>query len=201
MKKSIVLLFALIPSLQADEGILLQRIVALENRVAELEEKLAPVLEQERVKKVAAQQKSLARERMMMDAEFLSRLDLNLIEKAYHTANQDWQAEEAGKTVALLVERYPRANRTGCAVLARAQAIDGGEQLKLLKDAAEKHNACFYANGVQVGAYARLYLGMRYKKEGQDDEAHNLFEEIRTTYPDAIDHKGQLLTSHLEGLE
>ncbi|MEA2069328.1 MAG: hypothetical protein U9P12_09015 [Verrucomicrobiota bacterium] len=201
MKYSLIVLFICAATLHAGEDILLQRIVALEKHVAELEEKLAPVFEEERIKDVATQQKNLARERMLMDAEFLSRLDLNLVEKAYHTANQDWKAEEARKAVALLSERYPRANRTGCAVLNLAQSTADEEQLELLGQAIGKHNGCFYANGVQVGAYARLYLGMRHKKDGKDEEAATLFEEIRTTYPNAIDHKGQLLTSHLEGME
>jgi hypothetical protein len=203
MKKIFLLLLLLLTAsaAYADDSIFLQRIVALEKRVAELEEKLAPVLEAERVKEVAKRQKELAYERMMMDAEFLSRSDLNLIESAYHEANQDWKAEAAKKAVAMLTERYPRANRTGCAVLARAQSTEGSEQLGLLKEAIGKYSGCFYPNGVNVGAYARLYLGMRYKKEGKEKEAAAMFEELRSGYPDAIDHTEQLLTAHLEGLE
>jgi hypothetical protein len=201
MKKALLVIFAFTATLHADESVLLQRIIALEKRVAELETKLAPVLEVERVKAVAADQKAMAHERMLLDAEFLTRTDLNLIERAYQTANQDWKGEEAKKAVALLSARFPTANRTGCAVLALAQASEGDEQIKLLKRAIEKHNGCFYINGVQVGAYARLYLGMRYKKDGNDEAAEKLFEEIKTDFQDAIDHEGQLLSAHLEGLE
>jgi TolA-binding protein len=185
----------------ADEGILLQRIVALEQHVEELEAKLAPVLEQERIKDVVKQQQTLARERIMMDAEIHQRHDLNIIEKLYQTANQDWKSEDARKAVALLTERYPRANRTGCAVLTLAQSTAGNEQLELLNKAIGPFGNSRYANGVQVAPYARLYLAMRHKKEGKDKEAAKLFEEIRTTYPNAIDHKGKLLTTHLEGME
>lgn len=188
-------------ALHADEGALLQRIVALEKRVAELEEKLAPVLEEERVKQVAEQQRERARERMLADAEFMSRPGLNLAEKAYQAVSRDPKSEEAKKALALLVEKYPRANRTGCAVLAMAQAAEGSKQIKLLQDAMGKYGTSYYQNGVNVGAYARLYLGMRHKKDGEDAKAEQLFGELRTTYPDAIDHKGQLLTSHLVGLE
>ena len=173
----------------------------MENRVAELEIKLAPVLEEERVKKIVAQQKLVARNRMLLDAEFFSRIDLNVIEKAYHTANQDWKSEGAKKALAFLAGRFPRANRTGCAVLSRAQATTGDEQLNLLKLATGKYGGCFFANGVQVGPYARLYLGMYHKKNGNDEDAARLLEELRTNYPNAVDHKGQLLTSHLSGLE
>lgn len=201
MKRALASFLLLALSLYADDDVLLQRMVALEKRVADLEEKLAPVLEEERVKAVAAQQRGIARERILMDAEFLIRHDLNLIEKAYQAAEQNWKSDEAKKTVAFLYEKYPAANRTGCAVLALAQATEDDEQLRLLKQAIEKHSSCFYPSGVQVGAYARLYLGMRYKRDGKDAEARKLFDELRTAYPDAVDHKGQLLTSHFEGLE
>jgi hypothetical protein len=185
----------------ADDGVLLQRIIELENRVAELERKLEPVLEAERLKDVVKLQKQIAHERAMMDAEFLSRNKLNAIEKAYHKANQDWKSDEAGNVVIYLTEKFPRANRTGCAVLTRAQAVEGAEQDRLLKQAIDKHSGCFYSNGVQVGPYAKLYLAMRLIKDGKADDAKKLFEDIRTNHPNAIDHKGQLLTSHLEGIE
>ena len=197
----LLLLLACCGSTLADEDILLQRIVALETRVAELEEKLAPVLEEERVKRIVVQQKNRAHERALLDAEFLSRLDLNLVEKAYHTANQNWKSDEAKNAVVFLVEKFPQANRTGCAVLSRAQSTEGDEQLALLKQAIEHHGNCYFLNGVQVGPYARLYLGMRHTKEEKTDEAAEQFEILRTTHPNAIDHKGQLLTTHLGGLE
>jgi len=201
MKRTLIPIFALVATLHADEGILLQRIVALEKRVAELEQKLAPVLEEERVKEIAERQKELARERMMLDAEMLSRLDLQLIEKAYQTAAQNWKSEEAEKALTLLREKYPRANRTGCAVLAMAQSSEGEKQIRLLEEAIEKYGGAYYLNGVNVGAYARLYLGMRLKKDGNDEAAEKLFQEVRTSFPNAVDHNGQLLTAHLEGLE
>ena len=197
----VVLLVALTIAVCADEGILLQRIVVLEKRIAELEAKLAPVLEEERIKDVVKQQQAFSHERMMMDAEIHQRHDLQIIEKLYQTANQDWKAEDARKAVALLTERYPRANRTGCAVLTLAQSTEGDEQLELLKKAIGPFGKCRYTNGVQVGPYARLYLAMRHKKDGKNKDAAKLFEEIRTHYPDAVDHKGQLLTTHLEGME
>jgi len=200
MKYVLIVLFAFASSVQADDA-WLKRVVALEKRIAALETQLAPVLEQERVKHVAAQQKERARERMMMDGEIYSRADLNIIEKLYQTANQDWRSEDAKKSLKLLADRYPRANRTGCAVLYLGQMSEGDEQLDYLKQAIARHSGCYYGNGVQVGGYARLYLAMRHKKEGQDQRAGKLFEEIRTHFPDAIDHKGQLLTSHLAGLE
>jgi len=201
MKRIVAVLLTLSSTLYADDSVLLQRVIELETRVAELEAKLAPVLEQERVKEVAVQQKALARERILMDAEFLSRPELNAIEKAYQIANRDWKNEEAKKAVIFLTTKFPHANRTGCAVLSYAQANPDQEQIRYLKEAMGKYSGCFYSNGVRVGAYARLYLGLRYKRENKDAEAEKLFEELRTQFPDAIDHKGQLLTSYIKGLE
>lgn len=201
MKKLLLLSLALTVSAFADEDILLQRIIALEKRIAELEEKLAPVLEEERVKGIIDAQKKMARERMMLDAEFYSRADLRIIEKLYQTANSDWKSEEAKTSLKLLVEKYPMANRTGCAVLYLGQMTKGSEQLDYLNQAIEKYSGCYYGNGVNVGAYARLYLGMRYKNEEKEKKAAEQFDWIKTNYPDAVDHKGQLLTSHIEGLE
>lgn len=203
MKKWIplFLILAISASVPADEDILLQRIIALETRVAELEKKLEPVLEEERVKGIIEQQKKLARERMMLDAEFYSRGELRTVEKLYQTANSDWKSEEAQSSLKLLIEKYPMANRTGCAVLYLGQMTKGAEQMDYLNLAIEKYSGCYYGNGVNVGAYARLYLGMRYSKEEKGKKAEELFEWIKTNYPDAIDHKGKLLTSHIQGLE
>lgn len=195
------MLIAMASNTFSDEGILLRRIVALEKRIAGLETKLASVLEEERIKEVARKQQVLAHERIMMDGEIFQRHDLQLIEKLYQTANEDWKGENATKAVNMLTKRYARANRTGCATLTLAQSTDGAEQKNLLEKAIGPFANCYYANGVQVGPYARLYLAMSYKKDGKDEKASKLFEEIRTTYPDAIDHKGQLLTSHLKGME
>lgn len=201
MKKLIPFFCVLALSAAADDQILLQRIVALEKRVSELEEKLAPVLEEERVKGIVTEQKALARERMMLDGEYYSRTDLRMIEKLYQTVNSDWKSEEAEKSLKLLIEKYPLANRTGCAVLYLGQMTKDAEQLNYLEQAIGKYGACCYGNGVNVGAYARLYLAMRCKKEGKDEQAAELFEEIRTNYPNAVDHKGNLLISHIEEME
>jgi TolA-binding protein len=204
MTKSIsalLLILVLAAPSRADEGILLQRIIALEKHIAELETKLAPVLEEERVKEVVKQQRAFAHERMMVDADLYQRYDLQIIEKLYQTAKQDWKAEDAKRAVTLLIEKYPRANRTGCATLTLAQSIEGDEQKELLDKAIGPLGNCYYANGVQVGPYALLYLAMRNKADGNDEKAAKLFEELRSGFPDAIDHQGQLLTEHLEGME
>jgi hypothetical protein len=39
---------------------------------------------------------------------------------------------------------------------------------------------------------------MRYKNDGKEKEATALFDEIKSSYPNAIDHKGKLLSAHLD---
>ncbi len=195
------LLIALLSSSYANESILLQRIVALEKKVIKLEEKLAPVLEEERVKEIVKTQQAQALERIMIDGDLYARHDLQIIEKLYQTANEDWKGENVIKAVDLLIERYPQANRTGIAALTLAQTSEGSLQIELLKKAIGPFSNCYYSNGVQVGPYARLYLGMLYKKEGKEEKANSLFKELRAQHPNAIDHHGQLLSSHLEGME
>jgi len=56
---------------------------------------------------------------------------------------------------------------------------------------------CYYGSGVQVGAYARFYLGRHYLSKGLTKEAEALFDEIRRDYPDAVNHQGQLLADAL----
>jgi hypothetical protein len=46
---------------------------------------------------------------------------------------------------------------------------------------------------VQVGPYARYLLGKLYLRQGLDEKAKTLFDEIRTLFPESIDHEGRLL--------
>jgi hypothetical protein len=77
------------------------------------------------------------------------------------------------------------------------QMSTGEEQEEYLRLAIKDFGDCYYGNGVQVGAYARLYLAYHYKKIGKDKEAQLLFDEIRNNYPDAVNHKGKPLIEML----
>jgi hypothetical protein len=184
----------------ADDSALLQRIVALEKRVKALEAQLEPVLEEERVKQLVALHQQKARDRMMRDAEYYSRGVLREIEARYSAAKADWKSEACIAGLKALVEAYPNANRSGCAVLNLGQMTEGAEQERYLMLAIERFHGCYFSDGVQVGPYARLYLGMRYLRDGQEKKAAALFESIRNEYPDAVGHDGKLLLSQLEGL-
>ncbi len=76
-----------------------------------------------------------------------------------------------------------------------AQTSNGKVQEDYLKQAIEKYGDCFYGNGVQVGPYAKFLLASAYLKSGKKDQALELFKEVKTKFPDAVDHRGRNLAS------
>jgi len=175
-----------------------KRVAELELEVAELKAALAPVLAEAKTKEIAAQQRAAAKKRMRKDSEVYSRDELREIESLYQVANKQWKTQEGKDSLQQLIEKYDKANRTGCALLYLGQMSNGQEREDYLKEAIEDFSDCFYGNGVQVGAYARYYLAHHYRKSGETSKAEKLFTELKEEYPDAIDHKGQLLSALIE---
>ena len=172
-----------------------EKVAKLEARLAELEKRVGPVVAKQSGEQddQARRQKQqvLARERMRKDLQKHNRQQLGEAEQLYQVANKNWRSPEAKQSLQQMVERFPNINRTGCAVLYLGQYAEGEERERLLKEAAEKYGDCFYGNGVQVGAYARYLLARYYKDNGEADKAKTLFDQIRTKFPDAIDHQGK----------
>lgn len=137
------------------------------------------------------------RRRTAEDRKTYSAEQLREIENLYQVANKLWKTPEAKTSLKVLIEKYPKSNRTGCAVQYMGQMSSGEEKEKYLKLAIKDFGDCYYGNGVQVGAYARLHLGYYYKDKGMEKEAKALFDEIRKDYPDAISHKGKRLVDNL----
>src|SRR5688500_3729634 len=79
-----------------------------------------------------------AQERMRGDQAFYSREQFQEIEALYQEATRDLRAPDAKQKLQALVEKYPAANRSGCAILYLAQASQGEEAEKYLKLAIEK---------------------------------------------------------------
>jgi len=145
----------------------------------------------------ATDRKEVIRKRFEEDRKTYSIDELREIEKLYQVANKQWNTPEAKESLKKLIEKFPKANRTGCAVQYMGQMSAGEEKEKYLKLAIKDFGDCYYGSGVQIGAYARLYLGYYYKEKGQDKEAKALFDEIRKDYPDAVSHKGKRLADNL----
>ena len=148
---------------QAD---LKKRIEALEERVSKLEAVLGKEEAKQTKEQIGDGERVKARARMKKDLEVYSSEDLSKIEKLYQVANKEWRSEEAKASLKELISKYDKANRTGCALLYMGQMSKGDEQIDYLTKAIEGFSDCYYLNGVQVGAYARMYLAFRYKQDG-----------------------------------
>lgn len=173
---------------------LLERIAALEERVAKLESSESATAS---VAAARQAQKINARQRMARDRGKYSSDQLAEAEQLYQTANKNWRGPQAKAALERMIQKYPGLNRTGCAILYLAQWAKGDEQEVLLKQAIETYGDCYYGDGVQVGALARFYLAMLYKNAKQEEKANLLLGELRKDYPQALDHNGQLLAAEL----
>ncbi len=170
-----------------------ERIQSLEQRVGRLE-RLPPVKGENVPAPVESTDlRTRVRQRFELDRTLYSQEQLTDIERLYQVANKQWNSPEAKESLKQLIEKYPKANRTGCALQYLGQMSSGAEKEKYLKQAIADFGDCFYGSGVQVGAYARLYLAYYYQQTGKSKEASVLFAEIRKDYPDAVNHKGRLL--------
>lgn len=177
------------------------KVAALEKRIAALEPASAPPVEKMGAEQVVGMQQQKARERMAKDLDVYSAAELREIESLYQVANQKWRTQQGKDSLKLLVEKYDRSNRTGCALLYLGQMSTGDEREEYLEEAMEDFSDCYYGNGVQVGAYARYLLAYHYKETGEEDDAKDLLEEIKKDYPDAVTHKGELLVDLIEKSE
>jgi len=177
---------------------LTQRVVQLEQQVQELSRIVEPLKAQLAVE---SRRKSL-RERfdnkMAQDRAKYTPEQLNEAETLYQVANQKWGTAEASESLESMVKKYPGINRTGCAMLYIAQKSQGDARFNYLQDCIGKFNDCFYGDGVQVGAYARFLLAQDYKSRGDSKKADQLLAELKTSYPDAVDHSGRLLVDSIK---
>lgn len=198
MKKIIIAIVLASSFIAHADSKLEKRIAELEKEVAELKTALAPVMKQAMEEQIVSQQRNAAKSRMRKDIENYSREELKVIENLYQVANKQWATEEGKDSLKKLINKYDKANRTGCALLYLGQMSKGAEREAYLKQAIEDFSDCFYGDGVQVGAYARYYLAYHYKESGDEKKSAELFEEIGEMYPDAIDHKGKLLSTQIK---
>ena len=204
MKNAIVtLLVSLVAtSVFADDS---AGLAALEERVKKLEERMekqeaatAPAIAKSEVEQRVNQQRIKARERMSRDSSVYSPDQLSEIESLYQVANKKWRSQESKDSLKKLIEKFDKANRTGCALLYLGQMSKGKEKEEYLQKAIDGFSDCYYGDGVQVGAYARYHLAYYFKENGQEKKAEQLFKEISSKYPDAIDHKGRLLADFID---
>jgi len=198
MKTPTFVLLALVASssLHADElSDLRKENESLKREVVELRRQMQSGKAQSTA--AAPDRKAGIRAKYKEDKKTYSEEQLREIEQLYQAANKDLKSPEAKKALNTLIEKYPKANRTGCAVQYMGQMSTGEEKEKYLRMAIKDFGDCYYGSGVQVGAYARLYLACYYKEIGKEKESKAIFDEIRKDYPDAVNHKGKLLIDML----
>ena len=121
--------------------------------------------------------------RAKADVDEYGRDGVRAIEMAYRAYSRSKDVDN--EHLRTLIEKYPKANRTGCAVMYAGQRAQGSDDGKWFRLAMEKYADCMYGDGVQVGAYARLYLAGYLEAKGKKDEAKKLRDEILKLYPDA----------------
>jgi len=167
-------------------------------KVSQLEKLMAPVKAQQAA---ADRQKTLHEQfvkKMAQDQAKYTPEQLRDAEQLYQVANQKWGTLEASNSLQQMIQKYPDIDRTGCAVLYVAQMSQGEDRARYLQDCIDKYNDCFYGDGVQVGVYARFLLAMDCRRNGERAKADALFNEIKSKYPDAVDHGGNLLVDSIK---
>ena len=180
-------------------------VTELKRRVAQLEkqvQELSRVIEPLRTRQSAEARQKARRnkfdEKIAKDRSAYTPEQLREAEQLYQVANQKWGSPEALESLQKMIRKYPDINRTGCALLYVAQRSEGEVRTGYLQQCIEKHNDCFYGDGVQVGAYARFLLAHDYDKQGEKEKAVVLYKDLKTQYPDSIDHSGKRLVEALD---
>jgi beta-lactamase regulating signal transducer with metallopeptidase domain len=162
------------------------QVAALEKRISEMENSLPPA-ERQRAYRVKFDRRS------DLDRQKYTPEQLVKAEEMMATADRQFGSAACIETLKQMVEKFPNANRAGCALLYLAQSTTGPESEKYFMDCIQKYDDCYYGDGVRVGAFARFCLANYYNATNEDKKAEALYKEIKDNYSDAIDHNGQLL--------
>jgi hypothetical protein len=127
--------------------------------------------------------------------------ELQAIEALYQSANSHLRSPEARDRLQELVLKYPRANRTDCAVLYLAQASSGDERQRLLKKAIENHNGAFYGDGPRSARSPERCWRSTNANTDRREQALALAAAVEKQFPGAVDHSGARLTDTLRRLK
>ena len=169
----------------------------LKEMVIKLEKAIEPIAEEHNRN---ARRKALRKrfeERSKADEKIYSQKEIEEAWKIHLKGQNSWGTDKAKRLLKKVIEKYPESNLAGCSALYLGQMSTRQEKEKYLKAAITKYSDCFYGDGVQVGAYATYLLAKYYQEQGKNDEADKLFNDLKEMYPDAIDHRGNLLNKNL----
>ncbi|MFL2859145.1 MAG: hypothetical protein ACJ0BW_00195 [Pontiellaceae bacterium] len=173
----------------------------LELRVKQLEKQINILLEKEIEDDAAKNERSKALYRILRDGEVYSREELREAERIFRFISNSSTDVSVEKELSILREKYPAANQTGCALITWALNQKEESKITALNEVITNHSDCYFSDGVNVGAFARLYLALHLRSINEIDNSLLLINEIKSSYPYAIDHKGIRLIEHLEELE
>ena len=173
-----------------------RRLEQIEERMSNLEKQVYGPVGKNRTEASPAAKKMMeeARKRVDADRKKFPDTDIRKAEALYQSAMPDYTSDSSQRILESVVSTYPQLNRAGCARLYLARAAEGPEQERLLKDCITRFFDCYYLDGVQVGPFAMFHLWKYYMSSGNKSEAENLLQKIRKDHPDAVDHKGRLLS-------
>lgn len=143
-------------------------------------------------------QTAKARQRMQADIRQYSKEEIALIENLYKEASQKRDPSDAKDALKTMLDKYPKANRTGCVLISLAQRSKGGERMKYLQQAINDFGDCYYGDGVQVASIARYLLAKACAEGGDKRKAKRLVEEIYAGFPDSVTHQGDSLIAVIE---
>lgn len=159
-------------------------------------------VEDVRVARLLAANRRAARTRAEQDRRFYTAEQLQEIETLYQVANhKGLHNDESRASLKQLLDKYDKANRTGCATLYYGQGSTGTERVEYLTRAVEKFSDCYYFNGCRVGGYARIVLAETLWINGEKDKARALLVELKTHYQDATGHDGRPILEEVAAME
>lgn len=131
-------------------------------------------------------------------AKFLERIEkdkqkygpeaVDKIEATYQLGNGNLRSPEGREALKKVIAQWPDSNRAGCACCYLGQFESGPESVKYFRLAIEKYADCLWGSGAQVGAMARFFWIPRLRESGHAAEADKLETELRTMFPDAVNH-------------
>lgn len=161
-----------------------ERVAELERRVAELEGQLR---RKSRLEKLLENAKLRAHQREQADSRLFNADQLREIERLYQDAKR--QNDTAGMEAGFqsLFERFPKANRSGCALILLARLKQGAEREALLHRAMAEHSDAYFLDATSVGGVARLMLAQDAIAAGRETEAQRWRAEIDANFAEELD--------------
>ena len=160
------------------------RIKDLEKRVADLEQQIKAKSRLELLRERAV---GRAHERVRAEEQRFSAEQLREIERLYQEAKKAGTGEELVREFQPLLDRFPSANRTGCAVLLMARVSQGEARKALLTRAIQHHGDACFLDGTNVGGVARLMLAQDAEAAGRTADALRWKDEIEKSFPHELD--------------